>query len=52
MRVMVIVKAAADSEAGVLPSEQMLAEIGPTTTSWSKPASCLQAKGSLPERQG
>ena len=34
MRVMVIVKATKNSEAGVMPSEQLLADMGDSTRSW------------------
>ena len=34
MRVMVIVKADKDSEAGVMPSEQMLTEMGKFNEEW------------------
>lgn len=34
MRVMVIVKADKNSEAGVLPSKELLSEMGSTTKSW------------------
>ena len=34
MRFMVMVKANADSEAGVLPSEELLTEMGSSTRSW------------------
>ena len=34
MRFMVMVKATKESEAGVMPSEQLLTEMGATTRSW------------------
>ena len=37
MRVMVLVKATEESEAGQLPSQRLLEEMGPTTRSWSRP---------------
>lgn len=38
MRFLVLVKANEDSEAGVMPSEEMLAAMGVTTRSWPRPA--------------
>mgnify|MGYP007049502942 CR=1 FL=1 len=37
MRFMVIVKATADSEAGVMPSEELLAQMGVSPDSWIPP---------------
>jgi len=34
MRFMVLIKATEDSEAGVMPSEQLLTEMGNSTKSW------------------
>ena len=34
MRFMMLVKADKDSEAGVMPDERLLAEMGSTTNSW------------------
>ena len=38
MRFMVLVKADKYSEAGVLPDEKLLTEMGKFTKSWQKPA--------------
>jgi hypothetical protein len=45
MRVMVIVKATADSEAGVLPSEELLAEMGKFNEELVKAGVLLAAEG-------
>ena len=36
MRVLVIVKASKESEAGQMPSQQLLAAMGRSTRSWSR----------------
>ena len=38
MKFMVIVKADKDSEAGVMPSKELLTQMATTTKSWSRPA--------------
>jgi len=38
MRFMVLVKANKDSEAGVLPDEKILTDMGSSTSSWRKRA--------------
>ena len=40
MRFMVIVKATEDSEAGVMPTAEQLADMGSFNESWSRPACC------------
>ena len=37
MRVLVIVKASKDSEAGKMPSQAMLAQMGDSTRTWQTP---------------
>ena len=51
MRFMVLVKASKDSEAGVLPDEKLLTEMGSTTRSGRKPASSLPPRGSSQARR-
>ena len=52
MKVMVIVKANADSEAGVLPSRQQLAEMGDYNESLSRAGILLAGEGLHPSRRG
>jgi hypothetical protein len=42
---MMLVKANKDSEAGVMPSEKMLTEMGKFNEELGKPACCSQRKG-------
>ena len=37
MRFMVLVKADKDSQAGVLPTKQLIADMGRSTRRWSRP---------------
>ena len=52
MRVMVIVKATADSEAGVMPSEQLLAEMGNYNEELVKAGIMLAGEGLHPSSKG
>ena len=52
MKVMVIVKANADSEAGVMPSRQQLAEMGDYNESLSRAGILLAGEGLHPSRRG
>jgi hypothetical protein len=52
MRVMVMVKATADSEAGVMPSEQMLAEMGKYNEELVKAGIMLAGEGLHPSSLG
>ena len=52
MRVMVIVKATADSEAGQMPSEQLLAEMGRYNEELVKAGIMLAGEGLKPSSQG
>jgi hypothetical protein len=52
MRFMVIVKATADSEAGVMPSEQMLAEMGAYNEELVKAGVMQAGEGLHPSRKG
>lgn len=52
MKVMVIVKADADSEAGVMPSQQLLAEMGNYNAALSKAGVLLAGEGLHPSRRG
>jgi len=52
MRVMVIVKANQESEAGVLPSEQILAEMGKFNEELAKAGVLLAADGLHPSSKG
>jgi len=52
MKVMVIVKASKDSEAGVLPSEQMLAAMGKFNEELVKAGVMLAAEGLHPRSKG
>ena len=52
MRVMVIVKANADSEAGVMPSEQLIAEMGAYNEELAKAGVMLDAAGLYPSSTG
>jgi hypothetical protein len=52
MRVMVIVKATANSEAGVLPSEKMLNEMGKFNEELAKAGILLAGDGLKPSRHG
>ena len=51
MRVMVLVKATKDSEAGVMPSTELLARWASSTRNWSRPASCWPARGCIRPRR-
>jgi hypothetical protein len=46
MRFMILIKATKDTEAGVLPDEKLLAEMGQYNEELVKPALCSRAKGS------
>ena len=52
MRVMVIVKATADSEAGIMPSEQMLTEMGNYNEELVKAGIMLAGEGLHPSSKG
>ena len=52
MKVMVMVKANADSEAGVMPSEQLLAEMGKFNEELVKAGVLLAAEGLQPSSKG
>ena len=52
MRVMVIVKASADSEAGVIPSEKLLAEMGKFNEELVKAGVMLAGEGLHPSSKG
>ncbi len=52
MRVMVIVKATEDSEAGVMPSEQLLAEMGQFNEELVKAGVMLAGEGLHPSSKG
>ena len=52
MRVMVIVKASTDSEAGVMPSEQMLTEMGKFNEELVKAGVMLAGEGLHPSSKG
>jgi len=52
MKVMVIVKADADTEAGVMPSRQLLAEMGDYNESLSRAGVLLAGEGLHPSRRG
>jgi hypothetical protein len=52
MKVMVLVKASADSEAGVLPSEQLLAEMGKYNEALVNAGILLAAEGLQPSSKG
>jgi hypothetical protein len=52
MRVMVIVKATADSEAGIMPSEQMLREMGQFNEQLVKAGIMLAGDGLKPSSKG
>jgi hypothetical protein len=52
MRFMVIVKATADSEAGVMPSEQLLAEMGAYNEELVKAGVMQAGEGLHPSRKG
>src|SRR5512133_3899879 len=52
MRVMVIVKATANSEAGMLPSEKLLAEMGKFNEELVKAGVLLAAEGLQPSSKG
>jgi hypothetical protein len=52
MRVMVMVKATADSEAGVMPSEQLLAEMGRFNEELVKAGVMLAGEGLHPSTKG
>ncbi len=52
MRVMVMVKATAESEAGVMPSEQLLAEMGAYNEELVKAGVMLGGEGLHPSRKG
>ena len=46
MRFMIIVKASKDSEAGIMPSEKLLAEMGKFNEELSKAGCCWRPKDS------
>jgi hypothetical protein len=52
MKVMVLVKATADSEAGMMPGEQLLAEMGRYNEALAKAGILLSAEGLKPSSQG
>ncbi len=52
MRFMIIVKASKDSEAGVMPSEQLLAEMGKYNEELAKAGVLLAAEGLHPSSKG
>jgi PhnB protein len=52
MKVMVLVKATADSEAGVMPTEQLLTEMGRFNQSLIDAGMLLAAEGLKPSRDG
>jgi hypothetical protein len=52
MKVMVVVKASKDSEAGVMPSQQLLAEMGKFNEELMKAGVMLTAEGLRPSSQG
>jgi len=52
MRFMVLVKASKDSEAGVMPSEQLLTEMGKFNEELSKAGVMLAAEGLHPSSKG
>jgi hypothetical protein len=52
MKVMVMVKATADSEAGVMPSEQLFAEMGKYNEELVKAGILLAAEGLKPSSKG
>jgi hypothetical protein len=52
MKVMVMVKATADSEAGVMPTEQLLADMGRFNQSLIEAGVLLAADGLKPSRHG
>jgi hypothetical protein len=52
MKVMVIVKASKDSEAGVMPSEQLLREMGKFNEELTKAGVMLAAEGLHPSSKG
>jgi hypothetical protein len=52
MKVMVIVKASKDSEAGVLPSQQLLTEMGQFNEALAKAGLLLAAEGLQPSSKG
>jgi hypothetical protein len=52
MKVMVIVKATQDSEAGVMPSEQLLTEMGQYNEDLAKAGILLAAEGLHPSSKG
>ena len=52
MKVMVLVKATADSEAGVLPSKQLLSDMGRFNEELTKAGVMLAGEGLKPSRDG
>ena len=52
MKVMVLVKATEDSEAGVMPSEQLLTEMGQYNEALVKAAIMLAGEGLHPSSKG
>ena len=52
MRVMVLVKATKDSEAGVMPSQQLLTEMGRYNEELVKAGIMLDGEGSIPAQRG
>jgi hypothetical protein len=51
MKVMVLIKASADSEAGVMPGEQLLAEMGKYNEALATAGILLSARGCSPARR-
>ena len=51
MRVMVLVKANKDSEAGIMPKEKLLVEMGKFNDELVKPACCWPLMASSPARK-
>ncbi len=51
MRVMVLVKATDDSEAGILPSTELIEAISHSTKRWQTPGSCWPVKDSSLHRK-
>ena len=52
MRFMILIKADKDTEAGVMPSEQLLADMGSATKSWPGPACCWRPRACIRAREG
>jgi len=52
MRFAILIKATKDSEAGVMPSQQLLTDMASSMKNWPRQASCSQAKGLHPSSKG